>query len=183
MTYCSLNVIIRNIAAVLLVTMLPLVTSAQPTSSRTAEGLIGLYDFSEGHGRIIHDRSGSSDPVDLLIETPDSVRWSEETLTVVSSASVVSPKSARRFVDAIRKSNALTIEAWITPANAEQSGPARIVSLSSNPSSRNFTLGQDQDFYDVRLRTTGTDKNGNPEGGKRGEEKGVRSLFFDIGLC
>ncbi|MEJ7594095.1 MAG: DUF1553 domain-containing protein [Planctomycetaceae bacterium] len=162
MTCCSLNVIIRNIAALLSVTMWPLVTCAQPTSSRTAEGLIGLYDFSEGSGRIIHDRSGSSDPVDLLIETPDSVRWSEETLTVVSSASIVSPKSAKRFVDAIRKSNALTIEAWITPANAEQNGPARIVSLSSNPGSRNFTLGQDQDFYDVPLRTTGTDENGNP---------------------
>ena len=142
--------------------MWPSVTCAQPTSSRTAEGLIGLYDFSEGNGRIIHDRSGSSDPVDLLIETPDSVRWSEETMTIVSSASIVSPKSAKRFVDAIRKSNALTIEAWITPASTEQRGPARIVSLSSNPSSRNFTLGQDQDFYDVRLRSTGTDENGNP---------------------
>ena len=162
MTRCSLNLISRRIAALLLVTMLPLVTCAQPARGRAAEGLIALYDFSEGSGRIIHDRSGSTDPVDLLIETPDSVRWSEETLTVVSSASIVSPKSARRFSEAIRKSNAVTIEAWITPANAEQSGPARIVSLSSNPGSRNFTLGQDQDCYDVRLRTTGTDENGNP---------------------
>ena len=162
MALCSLNLTRRSIAALLLVTISPLVTWAQPMSGRAAEGLIGLYDFSEGSGRIIHDRSGNTDPVDLLIETPDSVRWSQETLTVVSAASIVSPKSARRFVDAIRKSNALTIEAWITPATAEQSGPARIVSLSSNPSSRNFTLGQDKDFYDVRLRTTGTDENGNP---------------------
>ena len=162
MARCSLNFIIRSIAVLLVVIMLPLVACGQPTSGRAAEGLIGLYDFSEGSGRIIHDRSGGGDPIDLLVETPDSVRWSKETLTVVSSASIVSPKSARRFVDAIRKSNALTIEAWITPATAEQSGPARIVSLSSNPGSRNFTLGQDQDFYDVRLRTTGTDENGNP---------------------
>ena len=162
MARSSFNLIIRNIAALLLVTISPLVTWAQPTSDRAAEGLIGLYDFSEDSGRIIHDRSGNTDPVDLLIETPGSVRWSQETLAVVSSASIVSPKSARRFVAAVRKSNALTVETWITPATAEQSGPARIVSLSSNPSSRNFTLGQDKDFYDVRLRTTGTDENGNP---------------------
>lgn len=162
MTPCSLDSIRINMPALLLLIMSPLVASAQPTSGRTAAGLIGLYDFSEGNGRIIHDRSGSTAPVDLLIETPDSVRWSTETLTVVSSASIVSPKSAKRFSEAIRKSSALTIEAWITPATAEQSGPARIVSLSSNPSSRNITLGQDMDFYDVRLRTTGTDENGNP---------------------
>ena len=78
MTRCSLNLISIGVAALLLVTMLPMVTCAQPASSRTADGQIGLYDFAEGSGRIIHDRSGTSDPVDLLIETPDSVLWSRK---------------------------------------------------------------------------------------------------------
>ena len=151
------------VAVVLLcVATLTSVSMAQELPSRVETGLIGVYDFTEASGRIVHDRSGSNDPVDLLIETPDSVRWSKGTLTVVSSASIVSPKSAKRFVESVRKSNALTIEAWVTPANIDQTGPARIVSLSTNASSRNLTLGQDKDFYDVRLRTTATDGNGNP---------------------
>lgn len=162
MTFDSRNLSTHTIVAFFVVIMLPLVTWAQPPSSRVGEGLIGLYNFSEGSGRLIHDRSGSLDPVDLLIEIPDSVRWSTTGLTMVSSTAIVSQKSARRFAEAIRKSNALTIEAWITPATVDQSGPARIVSLSSNPGSRNFTLGQDKDRYDVRLRTTSTDENGNP---------------------
>ena len=138
------------------------VSYGQDLPPRIENGLISVYDFAEGNGRIIHDRSGNEDPLDLLIETPDSVRWSQGTLAVVSSASIVSPKSAKRFVEAIHKSHALTIEAWVTPANTDQTGPARIVSLSSNPNARNFTLGQDKDVYDVRLRTTSTDGNGNP---------------------
>ncbi len=129
---------------------------------RVESGLVIAYDFAEGNGRIIHDRSGSNEPIDLMIETPDSVRWSKGTLTVVSSASIVSPKVAKRLVEAIRKSNALTIETWVTPASTDQTGPARIVSLSSNPGVRNLTLGQDNDVYDVRLKTTSTDGNGNP---------------------
>jgi mono/diheme cytochrome c family protein len=135
---------------------------AQPSPSRVEFRPICAYDFTEGNGRIIHDRSGHEDAIDLLIETPNSVRWSPGTLTVVSSASLVSQKSAKRLSEAVRKSNAISIEAWITPANTEQTGPARIVSLSSNASSRNFTLGQDKDFYDVRFKTTITDSNGLP---------------------
>jgi hypothetical protein len=43
-----------------------------------------------------------------------------------------------------------------------QTGPARIVTLSRNPSERNFTLGQDGDKVEVRLRTTETSSNGVP---------------------
>ena len=152
--------------------------TAEP--SRTSDGLLVFYDFAEGSGRTTHDRSGSSDPIDLLVETPAGVRWSKGSLSVVSSPSIISPKSSRRIVDAIRKSNALTIEAWITPANTEQRGPARIVSLSSDPSHRNFTLGQDKDFYDVRLRATGTDENGNPStpGPAKSLEPQLRHVVF-----
>jgi mono/diheme cytochrome c family protein len=36
------------------------------------------------------------------------------------------------------------------------------VSLSADTGQRNFTLGQDKDLYDVRLRATGSDRNGLP---------------------
>ncbi len=56
----------------------------------------------------------------------------------------------------------MTIEAWVKPANTTQSGPARIVTLSRDPGSRNFTLGQKAGAYEVRFRTTSTSANGEP---------------------
>ena len=50
----------------------------------------------------------------------------------------------------------------LQPANAIQDGPARIVTLSSDPTHRNFTLGQERDAFDVRLRTQKTSANGMP---------------------
>ena len=129
---------------------------------RVSDGLVVLYDFSEGKGDAVHDRSGNGSPLDLLIEKPGSVRWSAGTLTVTSATAIRSPQPATKIIDAIQKSNAATIEAWLKPANDSQTGPARIVSLSANTSQRNVTLGQDKDFYDVRLRATGSDNNGIP---------------------
>ncbi|MFT5127700.1 MAG: hypothetical protein ACI8W8_001307, partial [Rhodothermales bacterium] len=63
---------------------------------------------------------------------------------------------------ALRKANALSIEAWLQPANTKQDGPARIVTLSSDTLNRNFTLGQDGKKIDARLRTPQTSENGIP---------------------
>ncbi|MHB1462865.1 MAG: LamG-like jellyroll fold domain-containing protein [Armatimonadota bacterium] len=63
-----------------------------------------------------------------------------------------------------QQSNKLTIEAEITTHAANQTGPARIISFSSDASSRNFTIGQDGNRLMLRLRTTDTGENGsNPE--------------------
>lgn len=65
---------------------------------------------------------------------------------------------------ACRKSGELTLEATLRPDDLTQSGPARIVTLSSNASSRNFTFGQQADQLVLRLRTPKTGDNGtNPE--------------------
>lgn len=56
----------------------------------------------------------------------------------------------------------LSIEALITPAASVQSGPARIITFSSGPGSRNFTLGQSGDRLILRLRTERTGTNAVP---------------------
>ena len=61
---------------------------------------------------------------------------------------------------ACRKSNQLAIEARITPADLRQSGPARIVSFSTDGYHRNFTLAQEKDRLVLRLRTPRTGDNG-----------------------
>lgn len=61
---------------------------------------------------------------------------------------------------AAKASNQLTIEAIITPANSQQKGPARIISLSQDAYHRNLTLGQERDQLILRLRTPQTGENG-----------------------
>lgn len=134
---------------------------------RVRDGLLVLYDFSEGEAARVHDRSEAGPPLDLVIERPEAVSWVENGLRVESAAVIVSADPAGRLVDAIKRSASVTIEAWVTPASVQQSGPARIVSLSKNPSERNFTLGQEKDAYDVRLRSESTDRNGNPSTASR----------------
>ncbi len=83
---------------------------------------------------------------------------------LLDGGSAVAADADARLLDACRASNALTIEATLTPANVTQEGPARIVTFSSDPSSRNFTLGQTRDKLILRLRTPQTGPNGtNPE--------------------
>ena len=69
---------------------------------------------------------------------------------------------AERLTTAVRQTHALTLEAWVTPARTVQAGPARIVTLSQNHTARNFTLGQEENIYEMRLRTTATSANGLP---------------------
>jgi hypothetical protein len=101
---------------------------------------------------------------------------------------------ARKIVTAAQASGALTIEAWIKPANVGQAGPARIATLSRDTSERNFTLGQDHATFQVRLRTTRTSANGEPAldspGGldparfiaaARSQQGDVAILYFPVG--
>ncbi len=136
--------------------------AADDKPQRVRDGLIVLYDFAENNAATVRDRSGVGEPLDLTIQDGGRVRQSKGTLSVESPTLIASSGPARKVVEAIKKSNAITIEAWITPANVTQSGPARIVSLSASAVQRNFTLGQDKELYDVRLRSTGGDNNGLP---------------------
>ena len=131
-------------------------------ADRVASGLVVLYDFEEGAGPTIRDRSLVEPPLNLRIDTPHVVRRMPGAIAIEGSATIVSDAPAEKIVDSIKKTNAISVEAWVTPENATQSGPARIVSLSSDPGHRNFTLGQDGTRYDVRLRTEKIGENGVP---------------------
>ena len=127
---------------------------------RVTDHLIGLWTFDSGSGDTALDTSGYLAPLDLTIGDVDNVTWGDGTLSIDSQTLLSSSGPATKISEAIQASGELTIEAWVAPANLTQSGPARIVTLSSDPSSRNFTLGQTTDDYQVRLRTTTTGTNG-----------------------
>lgn len=50
----------------------------------------------------------------------------------------------------------------VRPVSVNQRGPARILTLSSDPARRNFTVGQEQDDLIVRIRTPKHTLNGDP---------------------
>jgi hypothetical protein len=127
------------------------------------ENPIALYTFAEGSGRTVHDVSGRDGPVDLEITDPDAVSWLPDGgLSVKAPVLIASAGPASRLAEAAAGSQALSIEAWVRPADYEQAGPARIVTLSRDTSRRNFTLGQDGEAFQVRLRTTERSDNGLP---------------------
>jgi hypothetical protein len=135
---------------------------------RVVEGLQLLYTFEEGGGTTVRDLSGAGAPLDLTIQDPSAISWPRTALSINAPTVISSVGIPLKIVDACRSGNALTLEAWVRPASADQDGPARILTLSPDLHNRNATLGQevwddgDQGVYDVRLRTTEQSENGEP---------------------
>ena len=124
---------------------------------------LALYAFKEGGGHTVGDTAGRGTPVDLTIDDEGAVAWlAGGGLEVRGNVRIASAGPAGSVSEALMRSGAVTVEAWITPAHLEQAGPARIVSLSQDTANRNLTLGQDGAAYVVRCRTTRTSENGLP---------------------
>jgi len=146
----------------------PTATQPAPTATpagtgRVTDGLVALYLFEEGGGNILTDTSGAGSPLNLRIDNGGAVNWlANGGLQVVSPTIIQSDNPATKVIQAATASNELTIETWVVPHDNVQNGPARIISLSEDPLHRNFTLGQESNFYDFRLRATSTDDNGIP---------------------
>ena len=137
------------------------VHASDAAGSRVRNGLLALYDFASPDGEIVADRSGAGKPLDLEIADPRAVRRREGSLEIHCETLIRSPGRAAKIADAVRLSGEITIEAWIRSSEVNQQGPARIITMSRSYQ-RNFTLGQDSDRFDVRLRTTRTGTNGLP---------------------
>lgn len=149
---------------------LPLVATPIDAGDRVAEGLLALYRFAEGGGKVVRDVSGIEPSVDLNIASTDAVMWGKRSLRIVQSTTIATDRSNAELIKAIRSGDGLTIEAWLEPANVEQNGPATILTLGSDPFARNFALGQGVeteagghgDRYTVRFRTMETEGDGKP---------------------
>jgi len=129
-------------------------------SPRVTAGLQAIYLFNEGSGSTIYDQSLLGG-LDLQVEDPASVQWMPTGgLNVTAPTLLATVGPADRLGNSCMASNAVTVEAWVRPAAVNQSGPARIVTLSDGNNSRNFTLAQDNLLLDVRARTTDTDDSG-----------------------
>ena len=131
-----------------------------PSDGRV-EGIL-LYTFKEGSGNVINDVSNVEPLLNLSIFSPDAVVRKDDGLKIISAPSIITTTSASKIISLCQETNEITVEAWITPANSSQSGPANIFSHSADENNRNFTLSQDGDKYKFALRTSDTDANGEP---------------------
>lgn len=129
---------------------------------RVSEEPVVLYTFLEGGGSQINDLSTQGDPLNLTIADSISAELLENGGLEISGTTSISSTGAAKIINACTSANEITLETWLTPESVNQSGPARILSLSTDTLNRNFTLGQENDRFDVRLRTTDTNSNGVP---------------------
>lgn len=144
---------------------------AGPSSVKAAENdvadvagshLLVLYRFENSVDGPVTDVSGSEHPVNLKVAQPEAIQRADNWLDVRDDTIIKAGQSSERINVAIKKSGELTIDLWLTPADLTLKGPARILTLSKNSVERNLTIGQDQDKFEVRLRSTKTSSNGIP---------------------
>jgi hypothetical protein len=138
------------------------------SATRVTRGVELLFRFEEGAGLRVADVSGVEPAIDLTIPPGAPVTWTDAGLRLDGPTLVSSTLPPRKLRKAVEESGEITIEAWFTPAEGPQSGPARIVTVSDGEDSRNLTVGQGlwddlaSDVFDVRLRTSETSSNGLP---------------------
>lgn len=128
--------------------------------ARMDDAAIALFTFSEGSGDMTMDTSGVGAPIALQITD---MEWVEGGgLRSVAGKAEASAADSRKLFDLITPANEFTVEAWLLPDNTVQDGPARIVSYSQDTAIRNFTMGQNAIYYQLRNSSGTTDAGGTP---------------------
>jgi len=139
---------------------------AKPGGEQVRSGAVALYEFDEGQGSVVRSSTGTGP--DLTIGDASATSWVSGGLRIDRPTVLRSNGGTAGLTAAVGASNALTVEAWITPASATQDGPARVVAIGDGTSDgpRNLLIGQgrwnDQDptVWDLRIRTTSTSDDG-----------------------
>ncbi len=133
---------------------------------RYQQNVIAQWDFKEDSGSVAADSSGVAPAMDLVLEGPTFM--SSYGIDISEGRAIATRASSRKLYDLLADtatgSQQYSVEAWLTPANTDQEGPARIVSYSSGTGNRNFTLGQVRYNYDFRNRSLAAEigNNGTP---------------------
>jgi len=117
-------------------------------NNRVKEGLVALYEFTEGEGNLVHDVSGVGMPDNLYINYEGNVIWDPEQGLEITRESILLPSDMnRKIIDSCMESGAITIETWLRTGNMEQGGPAHIVQIS-DPLNAGISLSQENEFTD-----------------------------------
>ncbi len=125
-------------------------------------GLVIAWRRDYGPSKIVSTVADSSDRWSL--KTRGDARFVGRGQVELAGGAVLVEGANETLLAACKQSGELSIEAVLLASKGRQTGPARIISFSSDPYLRNFTLGQEADELVLRLRTPRTGDNGmNPE--------------------
>lgn len=131
---------------------------------RVTRELLALYTFEENGGTIVNDTSGIEPRLNLTVRGGATLAGG--ILTINSPAVITSTGAATKLIQQAKvkpaNNHAITIEIWLKPKNIStriepgvlEAYPARILTLSGDNANCNFTLGQQDGTYIVRLRTS-----------------------------
>ena len=144
-------------------------TSKINPGNRVKQGLQVLYEFNEEDGNIVHNRAANGVEADLRIHDPLQVTWLPgRGLKIIGNTVIASSDVPSELLDSISRTNEITLEAWVRPQEINQSGPARLISISRDNYNRLAMLGHEGNSaifnYVARLTTSNSDdENGYPQ--------------------
>lgn len=133
--------------------------AATGASTRADGNIVAKFTFDEGAGTTTVDSGGVGAPITLQIQ---GMEWVEGGLRNVSGKAQANAADSLKLFNMISAGGAFTFEAWLTPANTTQAGPARIVSYSSGTGTSNAQMSQNAGVYRFRNRTAASNANGDP---------------------
>lgn len=118
-----------------------------PYTTRITTGLLALFEFEEAAGVTVHD--SAAQPIDLTIGDSAKVEWKPHFLDLKDFTKLVSTATFDKVATACKATQALTVEAWVHPAQASQDDYGRLVTMADNDVNRNFALGsfKDKSFW------------------------------------
>ena len=125
-------------------------------STQIADSLVASYQLAGSWA--YQDKSGHLPP--LIRRTRTRAAGDGNGVLPVTNQWMETAGPASYLTDRLKETSRFTLIATAATEDTRQDGPARIVSLSSDTSHRNFTLGQSGSDLVFRLRTQLTGQNG-----------------------
>jgi hypothetical protein len=139
------------------------------SGGRFEDNIIALYEFKAGEGQTAFDTSGVSPALNLTLS--GNVDWvggwgidmrpavqTDQGSMVPAGKAQGSTTDSRKLHTLLTGSGEYAIEAWVAPGNISQED-ARIVTYSGSASTRNMTLSQSLQRYEVLHRSTTSNEN------------------------
>ncbi|MBI5471752.1 MAG: immunoglobulin domain-containing protein, partial [Ignavibacteriae bacterium] len=110
------------------ITVVPTVSAARPV--RSPDDIVAMYRFGEGSGNTIHDVAAQGEPAELTVEKPEAASWINGGGIALNMPSAIqSAQAGLKILQAVKTSNAITVEAWLKPTLVSQSSPLHFFSL------------------------------------------------------
>lgn len=124
---------------------------------------VAYYRFENvGDPPLVRDDSGQTPLVELTAaeREPLGLFFSGRLVHFSGGRLQADPEASTALAEHLLAAGSLTVVAWAATEDRQQTGPKRLVTLSSGAYTRAFTLGQEAGAAIFRLRTAATDENG-----------------------